>query len=234
MSIPADIASIASAPPGARRDRSDSATSNNDLRPVKSGSAFAKSGSSLKPPDGKKAKKSRRMSASSKNGIAAALAKGGLALAHGHTHTPNGEPIMSLGSTKSAPSSRRGSKRNPYLKSSHRPDGEGGSDAGLEFDDEEEEDDDDDESDYEAGLPVTGFAVASNRRNAEFHSMFPAVDEGDYLIEGELWRKAFASRGTDRQIMDVRYQRISWYKDECMSLRTIYASTPTSLAGSPM
>jgi len=141
---------------------------------------------------------------------------------------------MSLGSTKSAPSSRRGSKRNPYLKSSHRPDGEGGSDAGLEFDDEEEEEDDDDESDYEAGLPVTGFAVASNRRNAEFHSMFPAVDEGDYLIEGELWRKALARLATDRQIMDARCQRIFWCKDECMSLRTIYASTPTSLAGSPM
>jgi hypothetical protein len=34
-------------------------------------------------------------------------------------------------------------------------------------------------------LPVTGFAVASNRRNAEFHAMFRTVDEGDYLIEGE-------------------------------------------------
>lgn len=71
------------------------------------------------------------------------------------------------------------------MKSSHRPDGEG-SDAALEFDDE---DDDDDESDseIESGLPVTGFAVASNRRNAEFHQMFPSVDEGDYLIEGRLF-----------------------------------------------
>jgi hypothetical protein len=123
------------------------------------------------------------MSASSKNGIAAALAKGGLALAHGHTHTPEGDPILGLGHQKSAPSSRRGSRRNPYLKSSHRPDGDG-SDAALDFDDDEEEEDEDDESEYEAGLPVTGFAVASNRRNAEFHTMFPSVDEGDYLIEG--------------------------------------------------
>lgn len=31
---------------------------------------------------------------------------------------------------------------------------------------------------------VTGFAVASNKRNAEFHEVFPNIPEGDYLIEG--------------------------------------------------
>jgi hypothetical protein len=172
------------------------------------------------------------MSASSKNGIAAALAKGGLALAHGHTQTPNGEPILSVASTKSAPSSRRGSRRNPYLKSSHRPDGDG-SDAALDFDDDEEDEDDDDESEYEAGLPVTGFAVASNRRNAEFHSMFPAVDEGDYLIEGARTPTS-RMNGTNGQIMDVHCQRISWFKDDCMSRKTMSAFMQTSLAGSPM
>ena len=34
-------------------------------------------------------------------------------------------------------------------------------------------------------IPVTGFAVASNKRNADFHELFPAVPEGDYLIEGK-------------------------------------------------
>ena len=34
-------------------------------------------------------------------------------------------------------------------------------------------------------MPVTGFAVASNKRNADFHELFPTVPEGDYLIEGE-------------------------------------------------
>jgi hypothetical protein len=188
MATPVDAASVNSAPILTNgRDRSGSTISNNDLRPIKSSTTFGKpTTQSLKPPDGngKKSKKSRRMSASSKNGIAAALAKGGLALAHGHTHTPDGEPILGVGSMKSAPSSRRGSRRNPYLKSSHRPDGDAGSDA-LEFDDDEEDEDEDDHSEYETGLPVTGFAVASNRRNAEFHSMFPSVDEGDYLIEGE-------------------------------------------------
>jgi hypothetical protein len=45
---------------------------------------------------------------------------------------------------------------------------------------------DTEESDvYDDDLEVTGFAVASNRRNADFHALFPRVDEGDYLIEGE-------------------------------------------------
>ncbi|KAI0354769.1 hypothetical protein OH77DRAFT_1404627 [Trametes cingulata] len=32
-------------------------------------------------------------------------------------------------------------------------------------------------------IPVTGFAVASNKRNQDFHELFPTVPEGDYLIE---------------------------------------------------
>lgn len=44
--------------------------------------------------------------------------------------------------------------------------------------------DEDDDLDLDADdIPVTGFAVASARRNQEFHEMFPAVPEGDYLIE---------------------------------------------------
>uniref|UniRef100_A0A8H8CQ57 Uncharacterized protein n=1 Tax=Psilocybe cubensis TaxID=181762 RepID=A0A8H8CQ57_PSICU len=44
-----------------------------------------------------------------------------------------------------------------------------------------------DSSDLDIGeedIPVTGFAVASNKRNADFHELFPGVPEGDYLIEG--------------------------------------------------
>lgn len=40
----------------------------------------------------------------------------------------------------------------------------------------------------EDDIPVTGFAVASNKRNADFHELFPTVPEGDYLIEGECWK----------------------------------------------
>ena len=41
-------------------------------------------------------------------------------------------------------------------------------------------------------IPVTGFAVASNRRNADFHELFPNIPEGDYLIEGEPHRSCDA------------------------------------------
>ncbi|KAH8110583.1 hypothetical protein DFH11DRAFT_1619082 [Phellopilus nigrolimitatus] len=43
--------------------------------------------------------------------------------------------------------------------------------------------DSEDELDLEEDIPVTGFAVASSKRNADFHDMFPDVPEGDYLIE---------------------------------------------------
>ena len=44
--------------------------------------------------------------------------------------------------------------------------------------------DDSDDLDLDADIPVTGFAVASARRNQEFHDMFGSIPEGDYLIEG--------------------------------------------------
>lgn len=37
---------------------------------------------------------------------------------------------------------------------------------------------------------ITGFAVASSKRNADFHAMFQSVPEDDYLIEGEYFLKA--------------------------------------------
>jgi hypothetical protein len=55
-------------------------------------------------------------------------------------------------------------------------DGEGGSQSGS--------DDDDDELDLHNDIPVTGFAVASNKRNADFHDLFSNIPDGDYLIEG--------------------------------------------------
>lgn len=62
-------------------------------------------------------------------------------------------------------------------------------DSGLEGygDSDEEEDSEDDDllNDLREDIPVTGFAVASNKRNADFHELFPSIPEGDYLIEGE-------------------------------------------------
>jgi hypothetical protein len=59
-----------------------------------------------------------------------------------------------------------------------------------------QDDDVDDDSDDDAllaelndgDIPVTGFAVASNKRNADFHELFRTIPEGDYLIEGASTR----------------------------------------------
>ena len=51
--------------------------------------------------------------------------------------------------------------------------------------DSEASDDSDDLDLDPEDIPVTGFAVASNKRNQDFHELFPSVPEGDYLIEGE-------------------------------------------------
>ena len=51
-----------------------------------------------------------------------------------------------------------------------------------DYDDDEEEDDDGLDLD---DLPVTGFAVASGKRNHDFHLQFKEVPEVDYLIEGQ-------------------------------------------------
>ncbi|KAF7331621.1 VASt domain-containing protein [Mycena kentingensis (nom. inval.)] len=72
----------------------------------------------------------------------------------------------------------------------YSPDEQGEYYSGLESSDD---DSGDDSSDGGSGLedldlgeddiPVTGFAVASNKRNADFHELFPGIPEGDYLIE---------------------------------------------------
>jgi GRAM domain len=55
-------------------------------------------------------------------------------------------------------------------------------------DDEDEGDDSEDDELLaelnDGDIPVTGFAVASNKRNADFHELFRTIPEGDYLIEG--------------------------------------------------
>ncbi|KIJ07191.1 hypothetical protein PAXINDRAFT_103063, partial [Paxillus involutus ATCC 200175] len=48
----------------------------------------------------------------------------------------------------------------------------------------EEDSGSDDKLDLDAqDIQVTGFAVANNKRNADFHELFPSIPEGDYLIE---------------------------------------------------
>ncbi|KXN85745.1 hypothetical protein AN958_10928 [Leucoagaricus sp. SymC.cos] len=55
--------------------------------------------------------------------------------------------------------------------------------SGLDPSSDEESADDESMLDEIEDMPVTGFAVASNKRNADFHELFPNIPEGDYLIE---------------------------------------------------
>lgn len=115
---------------------------------------------------------------SGQSSVVAALAKGGL-----HIASATGDEAMMKAAKIRKVSS--GMKRSPYLTRGGRDmdddDDEDSDDDDLDFDDEE-----DDESDLGEDLSVLGYAVASNRRNSDFHALFPTVDEGDYLIDGEF------------------------------------------------
>ena len=54
---------------------------------------------------------------------------------------------------------------------------------------------------------ITGFAVASSKRNADFHGMFQSVPEDDYLIEGECMRMY---RESDRLLTPTFPSRRLW------------------------
>lgn len=160
--------------------------------PVIPSAVLKSSDDSRKKKKGKKGKKERTRSVSSavsgaNSSIAAALAKSGLQIA-----SPVDADISSAQST-----SKRNSRRSPYLVRGPQTDddsymrAEGDDEASRldihDFEDDEDDEEDESDSDLEDHLPVTGFAVASNRRQHEFHAMFPAVDEGDYLIEGGVF-----------------------------------------------
>ena len=88
-----------------------------------------------------------------------------------------------------------------------------------------------------ADIPVTGFAVASMRRNQDFHEVFPTVPEGDYLIEGVLppclCDVIMEFLHPSLQIMDVHCKERFSFKDDYTSRKTTSVSTRTSLDGLP-
>ncbi|KAI0684671.1 hypothetical protein BC835DRAFT_1292530 [Cytidiella melzeri] len=153
--------------------------------------------SSPVPPNSASTKSPKRKN----TGLAAALATTGLAMANSTVSTPQVTPAEVLarearanslssngnGSTagyrtrssidqaRSPPRSRQPSINYAASDMSDRESFMSGIGGGS---------DDEDELDlYADDIPVTGFAVASGRRNQEFHEMFPGVPEGDYLIE---------------------------------------------------
>ena len=87
------------------------------------------------------------------------------------------------------------------------------------------------------GAQITGFAVASSKRNADFHALFSSVPEDDYLIEGEAAGRHPRLPCADllcSQTTAALWSRKYSSRVACTSLRTTSASTPTFLVGSPM
>lgn len=86
-------------------------------------------------------------------------------------------------------------------------------------------------------IPITGFAVASSKRNADFHEVFPEIPDDDYLIEGIPSFKNIPVISCHLlrtpQIMVVPCRRRSSFKVGCTSRRTTWPFTQTSLVGSP-
>lgn len=106
-------------------------------------------------------------------------------------HFKNRSAELSPKSTRSAASRRRTatsihSDNASEYYGDDRPEYYSGLEEGSSDDDDSGSDDDLMDLDLgEDDIPVTGFAVASNKRNADFHELFPSVPEGDYLIDGE-------------------------------------------------
>ncbi|OWZ36566.1 GRAM domain-containing protein [Cryptococcus neoformans AD2-60a] len=141
---------------------------------------------SLTPVDsvGKSSKKSKRRSRrrsinsqmSGHSSVVAALAKGGL-----HIASATGDEALAKAAKTRKVSS--GMKRSPYLTRGGRDMDDDDDDGESDDDDIDFDDEEDDDSDLAEDLSVLGYAVASNRRNSDFHALFPSVDEGDYLID---------------------------------------------------
>lgn len=125
-------------------------------------------------------------------GIAGALAQSGMSLAGmaspplPNAPLPNASPPRRAASRGHAPRTSIDSVLHPRRTSVT-----GGQWHGAHSADEYYPEDSDDVYDSPDALsfeddemPVTGFAVASSRRNVDFHELFPDIEEGDYLIEG--------------------------------------------------
>ncbi|KAJ7086687.1 hypothetical protein C8R44DRAFT_650636 [Mycena epipterygia] len=127
----------------------------------------------------------RRSAPKKPMGLAGAIAASGLAMANPGMTAPHqstlGPQVMNQNENKSSPSLVTSPISNPNRKLTASPDAisdesgnVSGRDGGSDSEDLDLGEDD---------IPVTGFAVASNKRNADFHELFPGIPEGDYLIE---------------------------------------------------
>ncbi|CAE6507027.1 unnamed protein product [Rhizoctonia solani] len=136
----------------------------------------------------------RRGGSGGGGGIAGALAQSGMSLAHPINPTLIAPPMPTVTKqpTRTAtafsaiiprsPSEVSFPSGGPLSKSTSRASKGSKSRAGESS--ESEGYDSEDALSFTPGeIPITGFAVASSKRNADFHELFPNVPDGDYLIE---------------------------------------------------
>lgn len=125
-------------------------------------------------------------------GIAGALAQSGMSLASPGAGMNASPPLVPQTSPPRRTNTRPGHVPRTSIDSVLRPRRGSLNSPGRMSDDQEGRQEDTDEiyespdalSFDEDDIPVTGFAVASSKRNADFHELFPDIEEGDYLIEG--------------------------------------------------
>ena len=160
----------------------------------------------------KKKSKWRRSSATKKpTGLAAAIAASGMAMANPAMTAPQIAQASQIQIASSSPPKQNGAHAQQHRKhsrhiasasaasldapkrsrartgsiSNRSDNSEAMYDSGLEgISSDEDDSGSEDELDLNDDIPVTGFAVASNKRNADFHELFSNIPEGDYLIEG--------------------------------------------------
>lgn len=136
-----------------------------------------------------------RGASGSAGGIAGALAQSGMSLAHATNPgliAPPAPPLPTKQPTRAATAIPRSPSDTSLgyggggtlSKTTTRTRSRGGHD---ESSDSDAYDSEDALSFGPDEIPITGFAVASSKRNADFHELFPNVPDGDYLIEGKLF-----------------------------------------------
>ena len=102
----------------------------------------------------------------------------------GHHHAATSQSSVESNAPQLSPRATR-SRHNSLSARPQEQDGYASSVDGQDEDADDDSDDDELLAELNDGdIPVTGFAVASNKRNADFHELFKTIPDGDYLIEG--------------------------------------------------
>ncbi|KAL7414042.1 hypothetical protein BDY24DRAFT_350834 [Mrakia frigida] len=154
----------------------------------RAGTGSASIPSSITSEDSRKSGKSNKSNKSSMKSLNAPVVNGTPRTSVDEDMRPSRDSVESSSSSYGHGEANTNLGGGPYGEMNGNGNGHGGSELG-DYDDDDEEDEDDEDGgmggydDDLDDLPVTGFAVASAKRNHDFHLLFKEVPEVDYLIE---------------------------------------------------